>query len=276
MLWKGESAIAGAAGALARLATTHGKRCFFVTNDSTRSRAACKEKFDRLGLGAHVEAGQMLTSSFAAAAYFNQTGFKKTAFVIGEQGIMDELALAGIPALGGPAFSGRETPDMSQDPDVAVEVDPSVGAVVAGLDRGINYYKLQYAQRCLNSLPGCEFVATNLDETAHLMRVQPWAEAGAMVGAVKGCTGKEPTLVGKPSPLLLDYLADEMGLDRVKVCMVGDRLDTDIRFGAQNGLRTVLVMSGVTTLEQLEALHGAEEEVAVPEFYTDSIATLVP
>eukprot|EP01051_Picozoa_sp_SAG22_P015924 SAG22_NODE_2156_length_2919_cov_1.605674_3_plen_87_part_00 len=86
--------------------------------------------------------------------------------------------------------------------------------------------------------------------------------------------------MGKPSPLLLDYLADEMGLERARVCMVGDRLDTDIRFGKENGLRTVLVMSGVTTPEQLAALEepaaDAKATTAVPEYYTDSIATLVP
>ena len=52
-----------------------------------------------------------------------------------------------------------------------------------------------------------------------------------MVGAIKGCTGVQPTVVGKPSLLMIDYLCDKLGLDRGRICMVGDRLDTDILFG---------------------------------------------
>ena len=60
--------------------------------------------------------------------------------------------------------------------------------------------------------------------------------------------------------------------------MVGDRLDTDIRFGADNGMRTVLVLSGVTTREQLEDLpnfnDAGDPTVIVPEFYADSISSI--
>jgi 4-nitrophenyl phosphatase/phosphoglycolate phosphatase len=158
VVWKGESAIPGAAAALARLATTHGKRSFFVTNNSTKTRAAYKEKFDRLGLGAHAAADSILSSSFAAAAHLEKCGFArsgKLAYVVGEQGLMDELALAGIEAIGGPAFASVPVPDMA-DPDACVTVDPRVEAVVVGLDRGLNYYKLQYAQLCLSTLPVCQ------------------------------------------------------------------------------------------------------------------------
>lgn len=62
-----------------------------------------------------------------------------------------------------------------------VEVDPDVGAVVVGFDRHINYYKIQYATVCLRELPGCQFIATNLDATAHLTDAQVWAAGGSMV-----------------------------------------------------------------------------------------------
>lgn len=88
-----------------------------------------------------------------------------------------------------------------------------------------------------------------------------------MVGAIKGCTGQEPTVVGKPSPLMIDYLADKLSLDKSRICMVGDRLDTDILFGADNGLKTVLVLSGVTSEEKLLS----QENTITPDYYADTI-----
>lgn len=61
-----------------------------------------------------------------------------------------------------------------------------VGAVVVGFDRHINYYKIQFAQLCIDENPGCLFIATNLDAKTHLTDAQEWAGNGAMVGAIKG------------------------------------------------------------------------------------------
>eukprot|EP00747_Dinoflagellata_sp_TGD_P078935 gnl/TRDRNA2_/TRDRNA2_160293_c2_seq1.p1 gnl/TRDRNA2_/TRDRNA2_160293_c2~~gnl/TRDRNA2_/TRDRNA2_160293_c2_seq1.p1 ORF type:complete len:161 (-),score=20.58 gnl/TRDRNA2_/TRDRNA2_160293_c2_seq1:84-566(-) len=154
-------------------------------------------------------------------------------------------------------------------PGSKVEHDSNVGAVVVGFDRHINYYKIQYAQLCINENKQCEFIATNLDKVGHLTDAQKWAGGGSMAGAIRGCTGQEPTLVGKPSPLMIDYLEKKFGIqDRKRICMVGDRLDTDILFGRDNGLQTCLTLSGVTTEE---ALLSAENLIR-PETYVDTIA----
>jgi len=92
-----------------------------------------------------------------------------------------------------------------------------------------------------------------------------------MVGAIKGCTGKEPILVGKPSPLLIDYITEKHRIDRSRICMVGDRLDTDIVFGLNNGLQTVLTLSGVTTEQQVLSAYNK----VVPDYYIPSIANLL-
>jgi ribonucleotide monophosphatase NagD (HAD superfamily) len=60
-------------------------------------------------------------------------------------------------------------------------------AVIVGFDRYINYYKIQYAQLCINENKGCEFIATNLDAVTHLTDAQEWAGNGSMVGAIKVC-----------------------------------------------------------------------------------------
>lgn len=126
-----------------------GKKMFFVTNNSTKSRAGYKKKFDGLGLN-DVPAEEIFSSSFAAAAYLEQIKFKDTGkkvYIIGEVGICEELDLIDVPYIGGPADSNKQ-PDMGSGG--MLEVDEDVGAVVVGFDRNVNYYKIQYAQLCIN------------------------------------------------------------------------------------------------------------------------------
>jgi len=80
--------------------------------------------------------------------------------------------------------------------------------------------------------------------------------------------GQEPTVVGKPAPLMIDFVMKQLGLsDASRIAMIGDRLDTDIVFGRDNGLKTCLVLSGVTSEEKLLS---PDNKVA-PDFYCDSI-----
>jgi 4-nitrophenyl phosphatase/phosphoglycolate phosphatase len=261
---QGDSVIPGIPETLDKLRAL-GKKMYFVTNNSTKSRAGYKKKFDSLGL--NVPAEEIFSSSFAAAAYLEQTRFKDTGkkvYIIGEIGICEELDLIGVPYIGGPDDKGKQ-PDMG--PGGMLEHDHDVGAVIVGFDRHINYYKIQFAQLCINENTGCEFIATNLDAVTHLTDAQEWAGNGSMVGAIKGCTGRDPTVVGKPSPLMIDYLETKLGLDRSRICMVGDRLDTDVLFGTDNGLQSLLVLSGVTSEEKLLS----PENKITPDYYADSI-----
>lgn len=96
---------------------------------------------------------------------------------------------------------------------------------------------------------------------------------GSMVGAIAGSCQREPLVVGKPSTFMMDYLANKyvcvhincllsitshsclmnffngrFGISKSQICMVGDRLDTDILFGQNGGCKTLLVLSGNTHL----------------------------
>lgn len=269
VVWRGDSLIDKVPATIEFLRSI-GKRVFFVTNNSTKSRAGYLKKFTKLGLEAQPE--EIFSSSFAAAAYLEQTNFKATGkkvYIIGEVGIPEELDLIGVPYIGGPDDAGKQ-PDMSAGG--RLEHDHDVGAVIVGFDRYVNYYKIQYAQLCINENPGCKFIATNLDAVTHLTDAQEWAGNGSMVGAIKGCTGQEPILVGKPSPLMIDYIVSKYGISRDQICMVGDRLDTDILFGKHNGLSSVLALTGVTTETQLLD----PENSIQPDYFVDSIAAFLP
>nr|PNR59316.1 hypothetical protein PHYPA_002107 [Physcomitrium patens] len=267
VIWKGDSLIDGVPETLDMLRSM-GKRLVFVTNNSTKSRKQYGKKFESLGLS--VSAEEIFASSFAAAAYLKSMKFPtdKKVYIIGEAGIQLELKQAGINYIGGPE-DGDKRIDLT--PGQLMEHDHDVGAVVVGFDRYLNYYKLQYATLCIRENPGCMFIATNCDAVIHLTDAQEWAGGGSMVGAIKGSTKKEPLVVGKPSTFMMDCLASEFNIKTSQICMVGDRLDTDILFGQNGGCATLLVLSGVTTLETLQS----SENKIQPDFYTNKISDLL-
>ena len=162
VIWKGDSLIEGVPETL-ELLRSMGKRLIFVTNNSTKSRAGYTKKFESLGL--KVNAEEIFSSSFAAAAYLESIDFKKKAYVVGETGILEELDGVGIKHIGGESDAGKQVTLASGE---LMHHDEDVGAVIVGFDRNINYYKIQYATLCIRENPGCMFIATNTDAVTHL------------------------------------------------------------------------------------------------------------
>ncbi|XP_073003708.1 phosphoglycolate phosphatase 2-like [Typha latifolia] len=263
VIWKGDKIIEGVPEALQFLRSM-GKKLVFVTNNSTKSRKKYAKKFSMLGL--EVSEEEIFCSSFAAAMFLKLNNFprEKKVYVIGEEGIMEELTLAGFECLGGPE-DGKK--NILLKSDFHFYHDKSVGAVIVGLDQYINYYKLQYATLCIRENPGCLFIATNRDAVGHLTDLQEWPGAGCMVAAVCGSTQREPIVVGKPSTFMMDFLLQRFQVDTSRMCMVGDRLDTDILFGQNSGCKTLLVLSGVTNLSVLQDPSNNIH----PDFYVDNL-----
>ena len=240
VLWHGNNLVDGTIGLIKKLRELK-KRYFFVTNSSNKSRQDILDKFKKLGVDG-ITGEDVITSSLATAFYLKESGYgphsDKTAFVIAESGVCDELDNAGIKWIGGQSFNAKETPCV--ETGMFHDANPNVSAVVVGVDRQINYYKLNYAQHYINKC-GAEFVATNPDATGHAFCAhEEWAAAALFVGALRGsCPKAHVTLVGKPAGIMIDYAAKQLGIqDRQKMLMVGDRLDTDIAFGKNHGMRT--------------------------------------
>jgi len=213
VIWRGDSVIPGVPETLDMLRSL-GKQLVFVTNNSTKSRAGYLKKFTSLGL--NVNAEEIYSSSYAAAAYLESIKFPtdKKVYVVGEIGILEELDLKGIKYLGGPADADKK---VELSPGIFIEHDHDVAAVVVGFDRHINYHKIQYATLCIRENPGCMFIATNLDAVTHLTDAQEWAGNGSMVGAIRGSTKREPTVVdrqhGTPERMLIDIADLEVLVD---------------------------------------------------------------
>ena len=192
--------------------------------------------------------------------------------MLGESGIEDELRAEGV------AFVGGSDPALRRDMEAGdyaaiasgAALDPHVGVVLAGLDLHVNYLKLSLAFAHLQR--GAAFLATNGDSTLPSARAL-FPGAGAIAAPlVKALGGREPLELGKPSQAMMDAIEGRFRLDRRRTCMVGDRLNTDIRFGIEGGLGgTLAVLTGVSKKEEFLA-EGAE---TVPAAYVDQLGDLL-
>jgi 4-nitrophenyl phosphatase len=120
---------------------------------------------------------------------------------------------------------------------------------ILGFDTTMTYNKMW--KLCDLVRAGVHYIATHPDyncptETGFM------PDIGAMIAFVKASTGREPDLiVGKPNSLLVEYAAERTGIPVSAMCMIGDRLYTDIALGAAAGIPTILVLSGETRAHEI-------------------------
>ncbi|MEW5308032.1 MAG: hypothetical protein WDW38_000021 [Sanguina aurantia] len=127
-----------------------------------------------------------------------------------------------------------------------------------------------YASAVLREVPGCVFVATNLDHADVMPGGRMMPGTGGIVSAVEVASGRQAVNVGKGGAWLLPFLCSYFGLDPAATAIVGDRLDTDIALGTAGGLVTILPLTGVT---QMTDLRSAKQE-DLPMFVIPSVAAL--
>ena len=216
----------------------------------------------------------MFGSSYSAAIYISRIldlpANKKTVFVLGETGIESELDTEGIRHIGGtdPALHRNMEAEDFDSIATGAALDPSVGVVLCGLDFHINYLKLSLAYHYLRL--GAIFLATNIDVTLpSSSTVFPGAGACA-APLVTALGGMKPISLGKPSQAMMDAIESKFKFDKKKACMIGDRLDTDIKFGIEGKLGgTLCVLTGVTRGPE----DWANEDV-VPSAWVDCLGDL--
>ncbi|XP_076369970.1 glycerol-3-phosphate phosphatase-like isoform X5 [Tachypleus tridentatus] len=159
-----------------------------------------------------------------------------------------------------------------------LELDSEVGAVVVGFDQHVSFPKLVKTVSYLKD-PDCVYIATNVDEQFQTdLKHLVIPGTGAVIRAVETVCGRTPILLGKPAKFLYDCIKHQYpDLDPSKGIMIGDRLSTDILLGKSIGLRTLLVLTGVSDLDEVERCSNSNsenEQRMVPNYYLPSLADL--
>ena len=233
-------AIPGANEFLAQL-REHGEPHLVLTNNSIYTPRDLSARLASSGLEVPPEA--IWTSALATARFLDQQRPDGTAFVIGEAGLTTALHEVGYTL-------------VEQDPDY----------VVLGETRSYSLGRITQAIRLIDA--GARFIATNPDATGPTPAgIVP--ATGAVAALVSRATGVDPYYVGKPNPLMMREALRAIDAHSLNTTMIGDRMDTDIVAGIEAGMRTVLVLTGITTREMAERFPYRPSQIV------DSIADLL-
>ncbi|WP_369404781.1 HAD-IIA family hydrolase [Piscibacillus salipiscarius] len=195
-----------------------GHKVVFLTNKSIARRSDYVEKLNKMGIECTIE--DVINSNFITAKFLQ--GKPGKALVIGEKPLFEELTEEGI--------------QITNNPREAYYV-------VIGWDHEFNYEKLSQAYEAYQN--GAKIIATNPDRTCPTKEGEI-PDCEAMIGAIEGATGKTiDYIAGKPSRLMMQYVTEEvLKLPPNQCYMIGDRLETDILMGNENGVNSVLVLTG--------------------------------
>ena len=200
----------------------------FMTNNSSKSVAAYIEKLAKLGIEATEE--EFITSSQATAYYLKNNHPTATLYVCGTESLKTELRSQG--------FTITENLD-------------EVECIVMGFDTELNFKKLHDVSfmLCTRDLP---YVATNPDYVCPT-EFGSVPDCGSVCDMIFNATGKRPVVIGKPEALMPQLAMAKTGYGKDQTVVIGDRIYTDIKSGINAGTVTMLVMSGETTKEILDA-----------------------
>jgi NagD protein len=206
-----------------------GREYYLLTNNSSRDHQHYVNKMN--GLGVPVTRENVLISTDAFTNYMSKNHPDGKFYVLGTPQLEQNIADAGL----------TMTKTLEEGADF----------VVVGFDQTLTYEKLTTACRLIDK--GVPYVATHPDVRCPIEGGEFIPDTGAMIELIKTATGKSPSMIfGKPFQYMVDVVLDKTGFKKEEIAMVGDRLSTDIAFGLNNGILSVMVLTGEATMEDVE------------------------
>ena len=202
-----------------------GREYLFLTNNSSKDSAHYVKKMRHLGIKCDVE--NILTSGDATISYLYSLKPKARVFLMGTPELEMEFKKYGF-----------------------VLTDKNPDFVILGFDMTLTYEKI--VKGCNFIRQGVTYIATHPDfncpvENGYI------PDTGAMMELIKASTGKMPQVIGKPNKEIIESAFRKMKQhNRDEVAMVGDRVYTDIKTGENAGITSILVLSGESTVEDLD------------------------
>lgn len=266
VVYRGTDPIPGIASLLAARALG-GDDVVYVTNNSMHYRA---DYVTRLAaLGAPVSGDRVVSAPRATALHIAEhLPAARRVLALGAGGLERELRDVGLDVVTAAHAATRMTQEGIDGWAAAGAPD----VVVVGLDPQVTYLRLAAAADCIRA--GARFIATNRDPIYPTERgLRPGA--GSIVAAVEAASRTTPYVIGKPGPHLLEVAAATVGKRAADAVMIGDGLDTDIAAARAAGARAILMLTGVSTREQLDALPLEQRPDAVARDADELAAILV-
>ncbi len=241
-IYLSETWIDGAREFLEKIEET-GRTYVFLTNNSSKSAAAYVQKLDRMGLT--VDKEKIVTSGEATVYYLKKQYRNKRIFLLGNAVLCEEFENAGI---------------------VLSDSNPEI--VVTAFDTSLTYEKL--CKVCDYVRVGLPYIAPHPDFNCPTDTVFI-PDIGSFHALIHASTGRYPDeIIGKPYHGIINYLLSRTGTSSGETAIIGDRLYTDIKAGKNNGLTSILVLSGETSIQDLQA-----SEIK-PDLIFPSVKDLIP
>lgn len=239
VIYRGSEAIPGAAEFIHRL-HVEGTPYLFLTNNSSYTPLDVVVKLRKLGIETTV--AHVYTSAQAAAEFVRRQKPNGTAFVIGEGGLLNAL----------------------NEVDYAITSDQP-DYVIVGEGRVLTFELVEKAHRHIAA--GAHLIGTNSDTWCPTDN-GPRPGCGAITAMLEAATGRRAYYVGKPNPFMMRAARKRIGLSTDEVIMIGDTMETDIRGATDLGFRSILVLTGSSSLDDLKRYPFA------PTLVVESIADL--
>lgn len=203
-----------------------GGQYVFITNNSSKSVEDYVQKVRNMGIKAEYE--NFYTSGQATAMYLKENYPNQVVYCMGTKSLIKELREAGI--------------------EVVTEVDERAGVVLLGFDTENTSEKIR--NTCIMLGRDVAYLATNPDLVCPVS-FGYIPDCGSMSIMLKNATGKEPFFIGKPEPIMVNCVLKKLNCKREDAVIVGDRLYTDIKTGANAQVDTICVLSGEASMEDI-------------------------
>ena len=245
VVYRGADPVPGVAEVLADRAS-RGDDVVYVTNNSMHYRTDYVARLS--AMGAPVSAERVVSSARATALHIaNHEPSIRRVLVVGAGGLERELRDLGLEVV----TSAHAATRMHQEGIDGFTAAGSPDAVVTGLDPALTYLRLAAATDCVRA--GARFIATNRDPVYPTERgLRPGA--GSIAAALEAASGVTPLSIGKPEAYLFESAAEAVGRTAAEAVVIGDGVGTDIAGAKTIGSRCVLMLTGITTAEEVDAL----------------------
>jgi phosphoglycolate phosphatase len=219
----------------------------------------------------------MITSSYLCAHYLKEKKFAETVYLFGGKGLKEELDNVGIENVGEGPDAMPEEWDLETAENVMNTMVNNIGCVIVGFHYDLSYMKLLKAATYLQN-PEVLFLGTNSDPMAAVhfeSRTCIMPATGSLIAATQTASGRSPIILGKPDKFMFD--AVKRVFPKIKpdrTLMIGDRADTDVVFGKNAGLITLMVGTGTnnkTDIQDWEMSNDDTHKKLIPNYYSESL-----